>query len=215
MPKGRDICAECEEEFSYVQEPYCLCCGKEIAQEEKEYCATCQGKTFAFDSCVALMSYDQLAADSLAKFKYGARPEYANFYARALIERRGDDLRRMNPQLIVPVPVHASRLRERGYNQAQVLAEGLGKGLGIPVRDDILIRTRKTIAQKELGAASREKNLSQAIEVTMPLTGVKRVLVVDDIYTTGSTMQVCAKALRKAGVQTVYGCVVAVSREGQ
>ena len=88
----------------------------------------------------------------------------------------------------------------------------LGKALHLPVWSDLLVREKKTIAQKELGPAARQHNLEQALRVKQPLTGLKRVLVVDDIYTTGSTLQACTRALQAAGAEKVYGCVICIGR---
>lgn len=212
-PAGRWICRECEGVFSYIKGPVCLKCGKELGDETKELCYDCDSREKVFEASTALMNYDKIAKESMVHFKYGGRREYADFYAEALFQARGELILRWNPQLIVPVPVHKSRRRVRGYNQAEEIAKRLGKRLNIPVRNDILVRSRRTEAQKELGAAGRERNLEHALDVTTSLAGVKRILLVDDIYTTGSTMQACAKELKKAGAEKVYGCTICIGSD--
>lgn len=212
QPKGELICPECRNQFSYVAGPTCLRCGKEILEPEMEYCYDCTTHTRSFDGGVALLNYDRTARESIQGFKYGGRPEYADFYSEALVQRYGEILRRWRIQAIFPVPVHKSRERMRGYNQAEVLAERMGERLDIPVWKSVLIRNKKTTAQKELNAKARQRNLEQAMAVAGDLRGLKRVLLVDDIYTTGSTAEACTKALKRAGVEWVYLACVCIGK---
>lgn len=212
-PKGACICAGCRSRFSYVKEPLCMKCGKEITSPEQEYCYDCTSRERDFVRQTALMNYDKIAQESMVYFKYKGRREYADFYVEEIMRQRGEMLAGWRVQLILPVPIHASRLRERGYNQAEELAVRLGRELAVPVRTDLLIRARRTEAQKRLSAAARQRNLERALEVTVPLSGVRRVLLVDDIYTTGSTLQACTRVLRRAGVREVYGCTVCIGRD--
>lgn len=210
--RGEWICPECRDDFSFTRSPVCMKCGQELDAEEQELCYDCSRGHRDFEQSTALINYDSTAAASMAKFKYGGRREYADYYISELVKRKGALIAGWRPQLIIPVPVHKSRRRERGYNQAEALAVRLGKALHLPVRSDLLVREKKTIAQKELGPAARQHNLEQALRVKQPLTGLKRVLVVDDIYTTGSTLQACTRALQAAGAEKVYGCVICIGR---
>jgi ComF family protein len=105
---------------------------------------------------------------------------------------------------MVPVPVHASRRRRRGFNQAEELARRLSEKLGIPVDSHILIRTKKTVPQKNLNPAERLRNLEQAFSVASLPPRDKTILLIDDIYTTGATAEACAKILKEAGAEKVY-----------
>ena len=207
-PRGALICTDCRDAFSYITGPVCLRCGRALRDPVREFCRSCEGRRKNFETGVALFNYDDTARESMAWFKYRGRREYARFYAEELLRQHGERLAALAPQLIVPVPVHPERRRVRGYNQAFEIAKILGAGLDIPCREDILIRRRRTEAQRFLGAAGRELNLSEAFLAAVPLPDVSRVLVVDDIYTTGSTMNACAGALRRAGVRHVFSCVV-------
>ena len=142
----------------------------------------------------------------------GGRPEYADFYAEELVKRYGERLRRWRPQAVFPVPAHKSRERSRGYNQAEVLAERIGERLRLPVWEGVLIRKKKTTAQKELNAEARQRNLEQAMEVTGALRGLRRILLVDDIFTTGSTPEACARVLKQAGAEKVYLVSVCIGK---
>ena len=100
---------------------------------------------------------------------------------------------------------------KRGYNQAELLAEELSKLSGIPLRRDVLFRPKKTAAQKALGPEARVRNLSGAFSVKGPVKGLRTVILVDDIFTTGATLEACARVLLAAGIQTVYGVTLCVS----
>lgn len=207
-PAGSLICPPCFRELSFVKSPICKKCGKEIADETMEYCEDCMSHRHAFEYGVALVNYDETARASMVQIKYKNKREYLDFYGTAVAVRYEKTIRRMGVDAIVPVPVHRSRLRRRGFNQAEILAEILGERLGIPVIPDCLERTRKTLPQKELSAMERLKNLSGAFQAGQVPVGVKSVLLVDDIYTTGSTIEACSRALKKAGAERVYFVVI-------
>ena len=112
----------------------------------------------------------------------------------------------------MPVPLHPSRKRKRGYNQAQILAEEIGKILEIPVDSKSLIRTRKTSPQKKLGHKERKKNLKHAFAVKHTFQAAKRVLLVDDIYTTGNTIDAVSNVLKQKGVENVYFLTISIGQ---
>ncbi len=210
-PAGSLICPSCFLKLSFVKTPVCKKCGKEIVDETMEYCGDCMGHRHAFESGVALLNYDETARTVMAQIKYKNKREYLDFFGAAMAKRYERTVERMAVEAIVPVPVHPSRRRARGFNQAEVLAEVLGKKLGIPVKPEMLIREKRTRPQKELTAAERLKNLSGAFSAREGIHGIRRVLLVDDIYTTGSTIEACARVLRNAGVEKVYFAVICMT----
>lgn len=209
MPKGRLICPACLKQLSFVSSPACMKCGKEIGSRDQEYCADCIRRKKSFTRGFALLNYDSRAAVSMAAVKYHNKREYLDFYARAAALRFEKQFRQAGIQVIVPVPVHASRLKARGFNQAAVLAEKLSAELGIPW-EELLIRVKKTDPQKSLGSAERLKNLRGAFEAEQEAGKWERVLLVDDIYTTGSTAEICSRALLKTGVKQVFVFAVCI-----
>lgn len=209
MPKGRLICPACLKQLSFVSSPACMKCGKEIGSRDQEYCTDCIRRKKSFTKGFALLNYDSRAAVSMAAVKYHNKREYLDFYARAAALRFGKQFRQAGIQVIVPVPVHASRLKTRGFNQAAVLAEKLSAELGIPW-EELLIRVKKTDPQKSLGSAERLKNLRGAFEAEQEAGKWERVLLVDDIYTTGSTAEICSRALLKTGVKQVFVFAVCI-----
>lgn len=190
-------------------------CGKQLSDETWEYCFDCAHKRFHYTKGFPLWQYDGKLRNSIVAFKYKGRRNYAGYYARELAKEFGEELEKLGVDLLVPVPVHPARLRKRGYNQAAILSENLSKELGIVSESDTLLRVKKTMPQKELSDAQRLKNLSQAFVVNPvvlnDLAGL-RVVLVDDIYTTGSTIESCSRVLLEAGVEKVYYLSLGIGR---
>ena len=124
----------------------------------------------------------------------------------------GKELKQWDIDLIIPVPLHASRKRRRGFNQAEIIAEELSHLTGIPVRNDLLFRIRRTRPQKRLGENERRQNLQGAFAVKKTQSLPSNILLIDDIYTTGSTVERCAKMLRLAGAENVYFLTVSIGQ---
>lgn len=212
-PRGALICPDCERKLHFLTEPTCQICGREILADDEELCESCKRHRFLFKRSIALVGYDDVAARSISRIKYTGAREFLDYYGREAVRRRGEELRRMQIDAIVPVPVHPSRKRKRGYNQATVLAEVMGAELGLPVYEAALYRRKKTAASKELNAAERLKNLMSAFYAGPIPQDLRRVLLVDDIFTTGATMESCTRTLLAAGVEEVYCFALAIRSE--
>lgn len=212
MPRGRLICPECLKKLSFVKNPVCKKCGKEVISDIAEFCFDCVRHKRTFEYGRALVNYEEHAAKSMAKIKYKNKREYLDFYGEAVCVRYEKLIRRMDAQALVPVPVHPARRRERGFNQAELLAERIGNRLKIPVYPDMLVRNKKTMPQKGLDPSGRLKNLEEAFSAGKLFHGVDGVILVDDIYTTGSTIEACTRALKKAGIKRVYFLAVCIGR---
>ena len=176
-----------------------------------EYCEDCTTHRHEYEYGVALINYDETARKSMVQIKYKNKREYLDFYGRAMALRFEKTIGRMQVDALVPIPVHRSRRRRRGFNQAEVLAEVMAEHLKLPVEAGVLVRTKKTLPQKELSAAERLKNLSGAFQTGEIPEGVKSVLLVDDIYTTGSTIEACTRVLKRAGIEKVYFAVICMT----
>lgn len=216
IPPGRGlICPQCLGRIHWVKEPVCLRCGKEIAAAEAEYCYDCSRHPRSFVRGYALAVYDRTMRDSLSRFKNAGRMDYADWYAAAFEERLGEELRGLQADCLVPVPVHRSRLSKRGYNQAGLVAKRLGKILNRPVLHQALVRRRRTRAQKYLGGRERSRNLEGAFRAgRQPVRGL-RVLLIDDIYTTGATAEACTQALLSAGAREVYLACICIGENDE
>lgn len=208
-PAGKIICDSCRGKFKLVPEEHCMKCGKPIPGENEEYCRECRQKKHEFVQGLSLYEYGSVAA-SIYRFKYAKRKEYAEFYGQELSERFGEIIRRWNVDALVPVPIHKTRKRERGYNQAELLADQLNIRTGVPVKKNLLVRCRKTAPQKELNAFQRQNNLKKAFKISQNDVKLSTIIVIDDIYTTGSTVDEMARILKQAGVGKVYVLTLAI-----
>ncbi len=207
VPAGEKICLECMGKPRLLTPPWCMKCGKKLAQEG-EFCADCRSKKHAFDRGRALYAYDSVAG-SIYRFKYGGRREYADFFGEQMAEYLGNFIRSTQPDALIPIPLHRKRMAVRGYNQAQLLAEAVGSRLGVPVCPDFLVRVKNTAPLKYENPKERQNNLKKAFNIARNDVKLKRVVVVDDIYTTGSTMDEAAGTLKEAGVKEV--CFIALA----
>jgi len=206
------ICPGCREKFQAVEAPRCLKCGKHIRDEREEYCKGCRLAVHKFEQGRGLYAY-QSVAESMYRFKYAGRREYARYYGEQIVEKLGRTIRGWAPDALVPVPIHAARKRERGYNQAEALAKEIGSRMGIPVEKRLIKRVKKTLPQKLLDDRQRQNNLKRAFKIDRNDVKLKTVIIIDDIYTTGSTIDACAAVLKAAGVEKIYFIAVAVGKE--
>lgn len=208
--RGALVCGICRTKLSYVRGPSCRKCGKPLLAEEREYCGDCARKPRHYRQGRAPFLYDRVMRESIARYKYGNRKEYAAFYAEEILRKCAGEMRFWNAEVLIPIPLHRSRRRKRGYNQAELLARELSKRCGIPTDAKILFRTKKTKAQKNLDGKERLSNLRGAFSVGKKHVPYRTVILVDDIYTTGSTVDEAARVLRENGVQTVYFLCICV-----
>mgnify|MGYP001029487339 CR=1 FL=1 len=208
---GKGLCKECQDKIIYIKEPFCMKCGKQLRSGEREYCGDCEKKGHYFIQGTALYDYGSMA-DSISRFKYGGRTEYASFYGRELYEKKRQWLMAIRPQALVPVPVHASRKRKRGYNQAELIARELSACSGIPVNTALIRRERKTRPLKALSQTERQNNLKRAFKICQNDVKLKTIVIIDDIYTTGSTVDEMARVLAGAGVTRVYFMALTIGR---
>lgn len=216
-PKEDLICSGCVSRLAPVKPPTCLKCGKEIYGEQAEYCFDCVRHKRTFDSGAALLNYNEAARHSLAAVKYKNKREYLDFYSAAMAYRFRKLVFSWKADVLVPVPVHPSRKRRRGYNQAEELAKRLSREWGILMEDQLLIRSRKTAPQRDLNPQERLKNLQEAFRLhpryqagEMKIRLPQCVVLVDDIYTTGSTIEACSRVLREAGVPRIHFLAVCI-----
>jgi ComF family protein len=204
VPVGEGlICNDCKIRPKYIREPRCRKCGRGLDDDAKIYCNDCRTKKHSFDYGYSLYDYNSMKM-SIYRFKYMGRCEYAKFYANDLCEKLGSEIQRMNADALIPVPIHKNRQRERGYNQAEELATEISRLTGIPVYNNIIKRVKETIPQKELNPRERQNNLKKAFNIAQNVVKLNKTIIIDDIYTTGSTIDAVAVELRNIGVKEVY-----------
>ena len=204
------VCPECWGELLYIKEPFCMKCGKQLLTQH-EYCEDCQKKKHAYIQGRSLFQYASVA-DSMFRFKNRGRREYADFFAYEMYKYHGQWLYMLRPDALVPVPVHKNRMRARGYNQAACLAAGLSVHTGIPVLENWLVRETDTLPLKDLGAHERQNNLKKAFKIVRNDVKLNTIVIIDDIYTTGSTIDAIAQIIRQYMDCRVYFLTVAVGR---
>lgn len=206
------VCAPCRISAPYIMEPTCLKCGCEIQDENKELCEECQNTKQNYTKGFPLMAYEGACKEALLDFKYHNMKCNGEYFAREIYRKHGAIIKDLAVDVLVPVPVHISRKRERGYNQAEVLAKELGELFKIPVDSNLIERNRKTIALKKLSNQGREETLKNAFISKQKQVKYKSAMIVDDIYTTGATIRVCTDVLKNYGIENVYYTSVGIGR---
>ena len=201
-PWGEKICLSCLKKLKYMVPPYCMKCGKGVP-EGREYCNDCQKAPHLFACGRILYEYGDVSA-VVYRFKYGGRREYADFWGEELAVYLGDFIRGTGAQALIPVPLHPRRQRRRGCNQSLLLAKQLGCRIGLPVYEDYVVRTRDTAPLKLLGSKERQNNLKKAFNIKQNDVKLEVAVIIDDIYTTGSTVDGVAAVLLDSGVRRVY-----------
>lgn len=211
VPRGSLIHKECQKKLCYIHEPACKRCGRQILTMEREYCSECMRREFHYLRGYAVWQYEEKIRVSLGAFKYHSRKEFADFYAAEAVRLYGERIKREHPDVLLPVPIHRKRYADRGFNQTELLADRIGKALSIPVDREYLVRVKHTGRLKDLDPKERVKMLRDAFLVKERKEAVYHsVMLVDDIYTTGSTVNACAAVLRQAGVKKVVFLCMAI-----
>ena len=212
VAEGIDLCQSCADLIERVREPRCEVCSQPFdgTVSSKFTCPNCRNDEFSFQCAVAVCRSHETIRDLVHRLKYGREMWIARVLADIQLEGFSDP--RLSDGAIdalVPVPLHPRRLRERQFNQAAVLADHLSRSTGIPVRE-CLRRTRYTGTQTRLGRKARRQNLREAFAPlkNSDVTGMD-LLLVDDVLTTGSTLDACAAILLENGARSVRALTVA------
>jgi ComF family protein len=205
------ICRKCAGKVKWIRGPVCMKCGRPLDAENKEYCDNCRRRSHLYERNLAPFVYGNEIQTSIMRFKYGGRAEYAAFYAKAITVFGSRQLEMWKPQMIIPVPVHTKRYIRRGYNQAGALAEQLSKLLDVPVGEGLVCRTRNTRPQKGQTPSGRRRNLQGAFCLVKGARLPERILIVDDIYTTGTTVDTLAGVLLAGGARKVWSASVSIA----
>ena len=209
------ICKECIRKLPFINSDRCYKCGRQLFSGEKEWCEDCikTEKLHVYKSGMSLCSYDDVMRESIYRIKYGGRREYAVTYGWIMAKKFRDVLEQWNADCIVPVPLHPKRQRERGYNQASILARTFGKACNIPVYENCVMRICNTPPLKSMTPFQRQNNLKKAFKIGRNDVKLGITVVIDDIYTTGSTIDAISKVLIEAGASQVYFLTLAIGED--
>lgn len=195
-------------ELQFISAPRCYRCGFPLQEEvgAEGVCAACAGKPPAYDRARAALVYDDHARRLILDLKRGGRRDGLSVFARWMMQAGEDALARAD--FIAPAPMHWTRLVSRSFNQAAWLAQALSEASGKPWRPEALKRVKRRKSQAGLSASERRRNVAGAIKANGKFAGAK-ILVVDDVFTTGATLEACARALKRAGAAEVDGLTLA------
>lgn len=209
IKKGRpdSLCDHCREKMIYNQPQMCTKCGKFQKQKKAHFCESCAASPHVYDRAVAAAVYEDEAVKIVHALKYGGRSYMAKnvgYIMSGAVKSIGEY------DIIIPVPLHRSRLKMRGFCQTTLISRSLSEISGKPLYKDALIRVKKTAPMRGLGTDERRENIEAAFEVKRPeVFDGKKVLLVDDVLTTGSTASECATVMKAAGAKSVYLAVFA------
>lgn len=210
------ICSSCEKKVRRVRQPFCLKCGKPLGEGggRREYCSDCMRKEHLFVQGRAVFVYVGVAR-GMYRMKYGNRRDFAVAFAGEAYEALGGWIRYVKPQALIPVPLHPARRRKRRFNQAELLARELSRLTGIPMERGLIERRINTLPQKQLNVGERKNNLKNAFQMSKNSVHLIKVLLIDDIYTTGSTVDAVAETLIAAGIEKVYVLCICIGGDDQ
>jgi ComF family protein len=206
-------CPGCREALVWIGSPRCPVCGipfLDSPESGDHLCGDCLKGTFDFVAARSAVLYAGVARERIHQLKFGGKLHWVPALAGLLADsvKLGDAVTQVD--MILPVPLHTQRLRQRGFNQAGLIAREFGRVRSIPVRFGVLIRHRATLPQTRLGRRERLDNVRGAFRVASPeVVRGRSVLLIDDVFTTGTTLSECARVLKRTGAQAVYALTVA------
>lgn len=202
-----DVCSNCIEKIPFIKEPTCYKCGKNISQI-KELCNDCSKTEHIYTKGWIALEYNDMTKEAIHRFKYNNFPRYSKTFAEIMYKAMKDkNILDYKFDLIVSVPIHKNRFNKRGYNQSELLAKELSSKLNVPYKS-LIKRIKDTKAQSSLSPKERYNNLKEAFEIDIKEAFKinntnKNILIVDDIYTTGSTINACANRLIDIGINNI------------
>lgn len=206
--KGAYLCEACLGQIHFVDPPLCPRCGRSFSGWG--LCSFCQRHLPLIEGIRAVAYFEGGLREAIHPFKYQGLTALAPTLGKLMTTYFEDAS--FAVEVIIPVPLHPSRVKERGYNQALLLAQELAKETGLPLWEDSLVRATPTPPQIGLTAIRRRENVRDAFLSTDQRLAGKRVLLIDDVCTSGATLEACSVALHKPGAESVWGLVLARER---
>lgn len=211
--KDSYICNDCFKKLMFIEGNKCKkCCRILDVGYSLDLCHDCINHKFYFDKAISALEYTGIVKDAIYKFKYRNKGYMYKMFGYILVQAlKKEDIK--NIDLIVGVPLHKKKKIKRGFNQAYLLGKHIGKKLDVKVDNKSLVRNKNTSTQNKLNKTSRLQNVKNAFKVkNIEVFKDKKVLLIDDIFTTGSTVNECSKVLMKTGVKEVVVLTIATGR---
>jgi competence protein ComFC len=198
-------CETCRAAVQLIAPPWCEKCGEPFVTDR--LCANCRAHPLVIEKIRSVALFDGVLRQAIHRFKYERLAGMAEPFGDLLADYWCAE--QLTADWLIPVPLHSSRERDRGYNQSELLARRLARRINVPVSSRGLRRTRATAVQMTLNAAQRRENVAGAFECVEPRVRGARVVIIDDVGTTGATLDACAQAVLKAGAASVMGLTLA------
>lgn len=207
----RYFCAQCEGLFDAISAPFCERCGAPSQKAETKACPACFGKNFHFEKNFATFIYDEIMRELIHEMKFRGKKRAAEGMGLLWAENCVNFPEKIADFELVPMPMHPKKKRERGFNQAETLTKPLAEALKIPVAD-VLRRVVDTPPQSEIHPSQRAENVRDVFEIrkNAEIAG-KNYILTDDIFTTGASLNECAKVLKKAGAAKIFCMTLAIT----
>jgi ComF family protein len=218
------VCAQCLDELERISDPICACCGRPLVAAPSQKAATavvelrcrlCRTDFYGFDRARSFAVYNRALSEVILLLKYERVTSIAGWFGERLAQLALEPGPGWHADVVVPVPLHRDRRRERGYNQAELIAKPVARRLNVRLDANLLIRTKPRPPQLVLSRAEHWNSVrgAYATREGMKIDNL-RILLVDDVLTTGATLDACSRALKKAGASAVFGLTVGRVRSG-
>lgn len=213
--KEKEVCEGCWRKLAILPAPFCPYCKSFLEEGSEILKHACPSLSRPEDGRIAavraLGTFDDHYQELIHRFKYGKKIPLGQRLGRRLGEVVAREKDFAGCDLILPVPLHRARYRERGFNQSEIVAEGISQVTGIPILKAILKRKKNTRDQTYLNAQQRAENVKDAFVMGRPeMMESKKVILVDDVTTTGATLNECARMLHRAGAKMIFAATLAV-----
>lgn len=206
------ICPKCWSNLNFISKPFCNCCGVkfELSIHENALCGKCIVTKPEYELARSVLKFDQYSKNLIHAFKYNDKTNHAKLFAKLICTKYKEDFSDID--IIVPVPMNRFKRLYRYYNQSQLLAQEIATLMNFPVIPDLLIKTKITKPQASLSKLQRKKNIQGSIIYNIKHDiNKKKILLVDDVYTTGSTISFCSKLLKQNGAASIKVSTIAMT----
>ncbi|MFY9520567.1 MAG: ComF family protein [Caldicoprobacterales bacterium] len=213
LDKGvsHSFCPACLSTLPLIRDPRCKKCGKPLREDLMDYCRDCQASRHLFTAGLSVYEYTQTIRDLIYRYKYQGETSLARTFGLLMGDLFAESAWPID--LVMPVPLHKRKESYRGFNQSSLLADYIAYRQGLAFRDDVLLREIDTDKQASLTRQDRMKNLKGAFTVVKPsIIKDKNILLIDDVYTTGATVDSCTASLKEAGAAKVFVLTLATGR---